>query len=146
MSAISRWVLIGSVVLMTVGGATALAGGITGTDAPARVPVPAAEFTATISDSAGVDVTLTRVTYNGEVFFYGSLGAGMVTVPFRNVDTVRFEPSQSQGKVVLFATLKDGHTARILVEDDLLLYGVAPFGNYSIESKDLRSIRMTATP
>ncbi len=146
MSAISRLVLVGSVALMTVGGATALAGGITGTDAPARVPVPAAEFTATISDSAGVDVTLTRVTYNGEVFFYGALGAGSVTVPFRNVDTVRFEPSQAQGKVVLFATLKDGHTARILVDDDLPLYGVAAFGNYSIESKDLRSIRMTATP
>lgn len=145
MSAISRWILVSSVVLLSVGGATALAGGITGTDAPARVPVPAAEFTATVSDSAGVDVTLTRVTYNGEVFFYGALGAGMVTVPFSNVDTVRFEPSQAQGKVVLFATLKDGHTARILVDDDLPLYGVAPFGNYSIDSKDLRSVRMSAT-
>ena len=44
--------------------------------------------------------------------------------------------------MVLFAALKDGSSARILVDDDVLFYGVAPFGNYSIEAQNLRSIRL----
>ena len=140
-----RWRWFAVVGALAVG-ASAWAGGVMGTDAPARVPVPAAQFTALVNDKAGVELSIDRTTFNGEVFFYGVLGEGSVTIPFDRVASARFEPSQTQGKVVLFATMLDGQTARILVDDDLPLYGVAPFGNYSIEAGDLRSVRITPTP
>lgn len=140
-----RFLAMMGVGVLALGGVTAWAGGVIGSDAPGRVPVPADEFTATIHDNAGVEITINRVTFNGEVFFYGVLGEAQVTIPFSKVASVRIEPSDSQNQVVLFATLKDGQSARILVDDDQPIYGVAPFGNYSIEVQKVRSLTLRPT-
>jgi hypothetical protein len=133
------WTLTLAVGALTAG--VGVAGGFgLGGDAPARIPVPAREFSATVEDAAGVEITVRRVTFNGEVFFYGQLGEAQVTVPFENVAEARIEPSDEAGRVVLFAVLRDGGTARIVVEDDMPCYGEAPFGNYRLDIGRLRRL------
>ena len=142
MRAARRWTAVALIAAASAVGITAVAGGLTGSDAPSRVPVPAKEFTGTVHDRAGVEITINRLTFNGEVFFYGLLGEASVTIPFERVQSVRIEPSDADDHVVLFATLRDGETARILVEDDQPVYGVAAFGNYSVEIEDVRSLEV----
>ena len=145
MRAARRWTAAALIAAGSAFALTAVAGGLTGSDAPSRVPVPAKEFTGTVHDRAGVEVTINRLTFNGEVFFYGVLGEAQVTVPFERVQSIRIEPSDTDNYVVLFATLRDGSTARILVEDDQPVYGVAAFGNYSVEIEDVRSLDVRPT-
>lgn len=141
------WLWLSLVVASsTLFAAPAVAGDLgLGGDAPSRIPVPARDYTASVEDAAGVEQTLTRVTFNGEVFFYGTLGDAQVTIPFERVTQIEVQPSQTSGQVVLFATLTDATTARILAESDLPLYGSAPFGNYKVEIGKVRFVRLSAT-
>jgi len=132
--------LIGGVAVTLAPSLSAAGGFGLGADAPARIPVPASLYSATVEDASGTQVEVRRVTFNGEIFFYGVLGEATVTIPFDKVTEARVEPSGEPGHVVLFAVLKDGTTARIVVEDDLPCYGEATFGNYRVDVGKLRRI------
>jgi hypothetical protein len=131
-----RFVLAAVLVL----GPAALAGGIMGGDAPSRIPIPARDFTATVEDTAGTQVTVERVTYNGEVFLYGNLGEAQVTIPFERIAEVRVEPHPDKDKVSVMARLKDADPVTIVAEHDLPCYGATPFGNYRIDLEKVRRI------
>lgn len=105
-----------------------------GSDAPpARIPIPAHDYAAVVEDQSGTRVDVTQVSYNGEVFIYGNLGQGQITVPFDTIKEVRFEPSTETGKRIAFVTLKDGQSVKLIVEFDVPAYGKTAFGSYSIE-------------
>ncbi len=126
--------------LLTIGG-VALANGFGGSDAPpSRIPVPAKPYAATIEDQSGIRIELTEVTFNGEVFIYGLFGQGQSTVPFDRIADVRIEPSAEPEKRVATIRLVDGSTVNLTIEDDILTYGRAKFGNYSIPVEKLRKI------
>ena len=120
--------------------AAVLATGFGGDAPPTRIPVPAKVFGATVDDRAGSSVTLTRVTLNGEVVFYGVVGEGQVAVPFERIANVRVEPTDDPAKVVAFATLRDGTTVRLVAEHDVPLYGDAAYGHYKIELEKVRRV------
>lgn len=126
-----------------LGAGAALANGFAGLggDAPpARIPVPAKDFSATLHDQAGTVVSVSKATFDGEVFLFGSLGEGQATVPFERIRDVRIEPSDTSGKVVAFVTLRDGNTVSVVVEGETPCYGATAFGNYRIPVEKLRKI------
>ncbi len=126
-------------------GGIALANGMGGDSPPARIPIPAKVFAATFEDKTGVIVKASRVTFNGEVFVYGTLGEAQVTVPFEKIDHVRFTPAAATEKVTATAVLKAGPGAEqaevsLILPDDSPWYGETTFGNYQIEVRQLKRI------
>jgi len=152
-----RWIGIGGVAAVLIGGLTAgllaapggllstpgLANGVMGADAPSRIPKPARSFSATFIDVGGTEVQGTsKVTFNGEVFLYGRYGAGQVTVPFERISEVRIEKAKDPLKRTAIVTLNDGSDpVRIVVEDDTAWYAHTRFGNYKAEVRELAKIR-----
>ena len=126
---------------------SALATGFGGSDAPpARIPVPAHDYTAVVEDQSGTRVSVSQVSYNGEVFVYGMLGEGKATVPFETIREVRFEPSGTEGKLVAFIVLKEGgQSVKLLVDSDVPAYGRTAFGTYSITVDKVRKIEFPAS-
>lgn len=119
-----------------------LANGVFGGDAPSRIPVPARVFSATFEDVGGTEVKASRVTFNGEVFVYGKLGAGQVTVPFERIREVRIEKATDPLKrTAVITLLDDTEPVKIELDDDTPWYGKARFGNYKLESRDVRVVR-----
>ena len=117
----------------------ALATGFGGDNPPSRIPIPARDFSATVEDHGGVQVTVDRVSWKGEIFLYGTLGAAQITLPFDKIATVRFEKKDEETRVAV-ATTTDGDTVRIDVDEDTPCYGATKYGNYAIEAEDIRSI------
>ena len=128
--------LIGALAAPTV----VLATGFGGDSPPTRIPVPARVFSAVVEDLSGTSVEITRVSFNGEVYLYGLVGEGQVSVPFEKISTVRVELMQDEGKRVALATLTTGETVRLVVESDLPWYGDAVFGHYKIDVAKVRKI------
>lgn len=119
---------------------TVLATGIGGDSPPTRIPVPAREFSATVEDLSGVTTTLTKVSLNGEVYLYGTLGEAQVTIPFEKIAEVRIEPTQSPDDRIALAKMRDGSTIKIVVRHDLPCYGDTTWGHFKIEIDKLRKI------
>lgn len=126
--------------------AAAFATGFGGADNPTRIPVPARVFSATVEDNAGTQVKVDKVTFDGEVFLFGKVGEGQAAVPFEKIEEVRFEPTGETGTRIAFVKLREGDSVRLVVESDLPCYGASAFGNYRIEVKDIRVVRVNATP
>lgn len=120
--------------------------GFGGDNPPSRIPVPAREFSARVEDHGGVAVDVDRVSYNGEVFLYGTLGLAQVTLPFESLARVDFTPSDDADKRTATAHTVDGRSLTITVEHDTPCYGRTKFGNYSIEVEDLRRIEFRHAP
>lgn len=118
--------------------ATPAQAGLFGSDAPGRIPVPARVFEASVEDTAGTSVALTRVTFNGEVYLYGLLGKGQVTVHFEDITRVSFEPGPDADHRLATVQPREGDAVQLLVESDLPVYGKTSFGNYRIDVSDLR--------
>jgi hypothetical protein len=118
----------------------ALATGFGGDNPPARIPVPAKVFAATVEDRGGTHLRVSRVSWNGEVFVYGTLGLAQVTVPFESIREATFEDGGGEGKRIAVISAADGQVIRLTVDDDLLCYGRTEFGNYQLEVRDLRRI------
>ncbi len=117
------------------------ANGFGGSDAPpARIPVPARDFRATVEDQSGVRIEVSQITFDGEVFLFGKIGEGQATVPFENIRDVRFEPASTTEERVAFVTLRDGKSTRLNVTHDVPTYGKTVFGTYAIAVEKIRKI------
>ena len=132
-----RTTLLLSVLLLAP---SAVAGLFGGNDAPGRIPVPARDFEAVIEDRGGVRTSLQRVSFDGEVYLFGKLGAAQVTVPFEEIDVVRFEPTDDPDEVTAAVTTVAGEAVRIRVEADRPVFGRTHFGNFRIEASDIRQL------
>lgn len=141
-----KWLPVGMAFIALTSSLTGFATGFGGNSAPSRIPVPARVFEATIVDQTGVQVDVERVSYNGEVFLYGNVGEGQVTVPFERISEIRFEPTGDPTKLVALAKLRDGETVKVTVDDDVPCYGSTSFGNYAIETEKIRKIVFTGDP
>lgn len=124
----------------------AVATGFGGDNPPSRIPIPAKAFSATVEDHGGVVVSVDRVTWNGEVFLYGNLGAAQVTVPFGDIRTVEILPSELDGKRTAKIAMRTGETLSIQINDDTPCYGRTKFGNYSIEAESIRLVTFHGSP
>jgi hypothetical protein len=136
------WAL--ATALLSAGG-SAHATGFGGSDAPTRIPVPAEIWQAEVEDLSGTVTRVSRITFNGEVFAYGKHGDATASVPFDRIREVRVEPTSRQDERLLFITLRDGGTVKLLVEDDVPCYAEAPFGYLKLDVGKLRRIVFTGS-
>lgn len=120
--------------------AIAVATGFGGDNPPSRIPVPARDFSASVEDHGGVVVDVDRVTWNGEVFLYGTIGAAQVTVPFEKIRSIAFTPGTEKDKRTATVTPTEGAPITLQVNEDTPCYGRTRFGNYSIEAEQIRYV------
>ena len=136
------WIASGALTVTALLTAPVWATGVMGSDAPARIPVPAKVFAASFEDVGGTAISAKRVTMNGEVFVYGRYGSGKVTIPFEKIAEVRVSKAADPLKRTATVTLRDGSDpVRVVVDDDTPWFGRTNFGNYKIEVRDIRAIR-----
>lgn len=114
--------------------------GLFGSDAPGRIPVPARDVSAEVEDVGGTRTSLTRFTFDGEVYLYGNLGHALVTVAFEDIVKVTFEAGPDDETRVAVVDTRAGEQVRVAIEDDKPLFGRTSYGNYRIEVRDVRSI------
>lgn len=119
------------------------AAGLFGSDAPGRIPIPARDFRASIEDLGGVVLTVERVTFDGEVYLYGRIGAAWVTVPFENVAVATFGPGADEDHRTVEVLDRDGQRVSLVVEADRPIQGRTRFGNYRIEAADVRRFEVS---
>jgi hypothetical protein len=124
-------------------GISAAANGLGGDSPPSRIPVPARVYDAVVEDGGGTRVPVTKATFNGEIFVYGMVGSGQVTVAFDQISEVRFEPTNDPTKFVALAKLHDGQLVKLTVDSDVPCYGATSYGNYQIDVEDIRKITFT---
>lgn len=105
-----------------------------------KIPVPAKNFSAIITDSQGVTTKVTQISFDGKVYLTGSRGNATVTVPFEKISSVQVGKLAEDKKVAAFVTLKEGGTLNIMVDEKLPCYGSADFGNVQIEFKDIKKV------
>lgn len=137
---------LGLLAFLGLAPALAVATGFGGDNPPSRIPIPAKDYSAKVEDQGGVVVEVDRVTWNGEVFLYGNVGAAQVTVPFDGIRTVEILPSTVQGKRKARVSLRTGESVEIQVNDDTPCYGRTKFGNYSIEAEEIRFVTFEERP
>lgn len=118
--------------------------GLFGSDAPARIPVPARVFEAQVEDVGGTALRIERVSFDGEVFVYGTIGLAQVTVPFDQIASVEFQAGADLDHKIAVVTPSRGEVVRLVVESDKPIYGRTTFGNYKIEVRDARRLDILA--
>jgi hypothetical protein len=111
-----------------------------GSDAPTRIPVPAKVFQATVEDVSGTTVSVTRVSFDGEVSLVGRVGEGQVAIPFEKIHSVRIDVAGEASDRIALVSLRDGSSVRVVVDRDTPCYGDAAWGHYRIEVEKLRKI------
>lgn len=135
------WIILAA----TLSGPTlALATGFGGTDAPTRIPLPAKVFDATVEDVSGTSVTVTRISFNGEISLYGTVGEGQVAIPFEKIAEVRVEPWNEPAHRAAMVKLRTGEVIRVVMESDIPCYGDTSWGHYRIDIEKVRKVVFAA--
>lgn len=111
-----------------------------------RIPVPAREFRAVLTDVNGTTVELSRFTMAGEVFVWGDLGAGQISVAFEDVLALTVARAGRDERRVLVVQVRDTQPVRVEVDDDVAWFGRTAWGNYRVETSDVSEIRILAAP
>ncbi len=108
-----------------------------------RIPVPARDFTVEVEDVGGTRVSLTRASMAGEVFVWGDLGAGQVSIPFEDVEQFSVIAASDPEHRILEVTVRGIEPVRVEVEDDVAWFGRAAWGLYRVEMADIRVVRFS---
>ena len=116
--------------------------GILGDKGPrTKMPETAAQFTATITDTSGVSVTVEQLSYDGELYLPVYKGKGLITLPFDRIAVIEFG-EQERGKRKATVTFANQKMENFLIEEKVLFVGKVPYGIYQIETKDVKRIEL----
>jgi hypothetical protein len=105
-----------------------------------REPEPAREYRATFVDADGAKMDVNRVTAAGDTNLEGELGRGRLRVPFDNIATVRFQPTDQRDRIRADVELRQGEPVTLTVRSSTTFYGRTPAGAYQIRARDLKSV------
>lgn len=120
------------------------AAGIFGGGPPTRIPKPSKPFVASVEDHGGVVTRIGSVSWDGEVYVSGRLGAADVAVPFESVAELRVVRGDEERRRIVVLQTRDEQEVRLVVDADVPVYGRTAYGNYRIEAREIR--RMTLAP
>ena len=112
-------------------------GDLTGEGAVTRIPEPSLDYRVRVTDTEMNQFVVVKVSFQGHVYLSGTVGKARVSVPFDKIRKVIFEPMQN-GDVLAVVTLDTGRQQSLTVRGDIPCYGLADFGNVSIQLSDLR--------
>ncbi len=104
-----------------------------------KIPAPEKNFNVQVTDSEGVQTSLSEFSMEGKIFLEGKRGSGVVAIPFDKISQIQFRV-QEGNDLPAEIMLKDRKSAELKVDKRSKFYGKADFGTYQIEAKDLRSI------
>lgn len=127
-------------------GAASLGLGGGGGVKPGKVPIPARNFTAEVTDRQGVVTRTSRVSCGGEVFLAGKRGETTLTVGFDRIRRIRFSaPGEKTEKAVeaIVEMAGSSEPLRLRVDRDFVCAGVTDFGTVQVEAGDLQAITFT---
>jgi hypothetical protein len=112
--------------------------GLFGGGPPGRIPIPARVFRAEVEDRGGTVLQITKVTFDGEVYLFGTIGSAEVTVPFERFTDATFRDGPDDEHRTVVLTDVEGREVQLVVEADRPIHGATTFGNYRIEAADVR--------
>ena len=105
---------------------------------PVIVPQTDVDYTARVIDVSGAVLDLKRFSCDGQTFLPGVVGKAHLTIDFRDIDTVSFQP---EGATMLAdVTLMNGENIRMTMVRKQSFFGQASFADVRIDLPDIRSI------
>ena len=105
-----------------------------------EVPMPDVDFRATVRDDQDISTKINHLSWEGNTYFIGNMGKGVVTVPFEKVKKVVSVGSATEGKLDFQITLKAGEVVAVSFDEDSKLTGMTGFGTYRILAKNIKEI------
>jgi len=107
-----------------------------------QVPLPARNYTVTITDTTGNSVQASRFTWEAKTFFRARYGNATVSLPFDKIASVQTTPGKKADTdwIPATVTLETGEKIDISVERSSKCYGETKFGGYEIYFKDVASL------
>ncbi len=112
---------------------------------PAReMPVPELDFRVTIIDNYDVSTKCTNASFEGDTFFEGKRGSGIVTIPFEKISKAKLISKANENEVSFQITLKSGDVIAIKVDADARLFGKTSFGTFKIFAKNIKEVVFTS--
>lgn len=105
-----------------------------------REPELAREYRATFTDVDGAKMDVSRVMAGGDVSLEGDLGRGRLRVPFDNVASIRFQPTEERDRVRAEVALREGEPLTLTLRSSTTFSGRVNGGAYQIRARDLRAV------
>ena len=127
--------------LLLLPASAAAMGSLGGDAAITRLPEPSIDYRVRVTDSAMNAFEVTKASFDGHIYLTGALGKAKVSIPFERIRRVLFEPLDG-AEVLAVVTLSDGTQQTLHVRGKVPCFGLASFGNVSIEVADLRDVEV----
>jgi hypothetical protein len=122
-------ILAACVLLMGMGGS----GGFE------RAPRVEKNFAVTVSDVGGSTIKGEKFSWEGRIYFSGTLGMAQVTMPFDRIQSLTVGEIRDR-KAKVTALLLDGAQAVFEIDAKSRCFGEAPFGSFMLEMSEIKSI------
>lgn len=104
---------------------------------------PVADFRATLTDTDGTKVQVSRLNIGGDVQLEGNMGRGNLRIAFDSIKSIDFAPdSHDYSRATVH--LKNGESVSLRVRNSLMIYGQTNVGLYQIRARDLQDITFTS--
>ena len=100
---------------------------------------------AVVVDMEDVKVTVTHISYDGELYIPVYRGRALITIPFQQIDRIEMgkkENSRRHAKIFF----KNERTDDFLIDEGILFIGRLSYGTFQIQAKDVQSLQFQAAP
>ncbi len=102
-----------------------------------RIPEPSLSYRVKVTDTEMNTFEVVKASFDGHIYLTGTVGKARVSVPFDRIKKVIFEPLEGTDMLAV-VTLSDGSQQSMTVRGRTPCFGLADFGNVSIDLADLR--------
>lgn len=104
------------------------------------VPTPEIDFKAAVRDDQDITTKIQHASLDGNIFFTGTRGKGVVTISFEKVRKVVNRGPGVSGKTDFQITLRSGDVVAVSLPDDARLLGVTSYGTFRILVINIKEI------
>lgn len=104
------------------------------------IPTPEIDFKVTVRDDQDITTKIQRASLDGNIFFTGTRGKGVVTISFEKVRKAVNRGPGASGKTDFQITLRSGDVVAVSLPDDARLLGVTSYGTFRILAINIKEI------
>lgn len=105
-----------------------------------EIPRPEMDFEATVVDDQDISTQVSKAAWEGQTYFTGTRGKGVVTIPFERVSTVTAVGSGTQGERDFRVTLRSGDVVAVSFAEGDRFTGETSFGTYKVLARNIKKI------
>ncbi len=106
----------------------------------AEVPKPEIDFKAIVLDDQDISTKIHQASWEGNIFFTGLRGKGIVTISFEKVRKVESVGISAGTKKDFQVTLRNGDVVAVSFDVDSRFQGVTDFGTYRVIARNIKEI------